>query len=243
MFEHILDWKLLAGTHEFPGPHGGTCINEAAIIAAGFPYKPVEGWYDCPPCFSPVLSAFAIGVNDTLDNNQRQKLMPLVLKLSGSRDADWVELARLRFLISSLEDAHMSQALNGMPSRLDPLLGLTKDAWNELVTVLGRVPAPDPSWLGGSATTLGRVVAQVNRMTGLFRLAIPTPVREAFSIKSYPSEETFQMTQIGPGYFPGIARVALERAFLIGKQAPAEDTALIAQAAERLKKARETAPA
>lgn len=30
-----LDWKLLKGSHQFPGPEGGTCINEAAIIAAG----------------------------------------------------------------------------------------------------------------------------------------------------------------------------------------------------------------
>ena len=35
-FEHILNWKLLRGSHEFPGKDGGTCINEAAIVAAGF---------------------------------------------------------------------------------------------------------------------------------------------------------------------------------------------------------------
>ena len=31
-FEHILNWKLLRGSHEFPGKDGGTCINEAAIV-------------------------------------------------------------------------------------------------------------------------------------------------------------------------------------------------------------------
>jgi hypothetical protein len=36
MFETILNWKLLDGSHDFPGPDGGTCINEAAIVAAGF---------------------------------------------------------------------------------------------------------------------------------------------------------------------------------------------------------------
>jgi len=31
----ILNWKLLAGSHDFPGPDGGTCINEAAIDPTG----------------------------------------------------------------------------------------------------------------------------------------------------------------------------------------------------------------
>ncbi len=41
-FDHILNWKLKQGSHTFPGPDGGTCINEAAIVAAGFPYRPVR---------------------------------------------------------------------------------------------------------------------------------------------------------------------------------------------------------
>jgi hypothetical protein len=30
MFNTILNWKLPEGSHDFPGPDGGTCINEAA---------------------------------------------------------------------------------------------------------------------------------------------------------------------------------------------------------------------
>ena len=41
-FEHILNWKLKTGSHIFPGKDGGTCINEAAIVAAGFPYERVS---------------------------------------------------------------------------------------------------------------------------------------------------------------------------------------------------------
>jgi hypothetical protein len=37
-FDHILDWRLKRGSHSFPGKDSGTCINEAAIVAAGFPY-------------------------------------------------------------------------------------------------------------------------------------------------------------------------------------------------------------
>ncbi|MDF2974386.1 MAG: hypothetical protein K0R61_4836 [Microvirga sp.] len=41
-FDHILNWKLKEGSHPFPGKDGGTCINEAAIVAAGFPYQRVS---------------------------------------------------------------------------------------------------------------------------------------------------------------------------------------------------------
>ena len=41
-FDHILNWKLKRGSHQFPGKDGGTCINEAALIAAGFEYRPIH---------------------------------------------------------------------------------------------------------------------------------------------------------------------------------------------------------
>ena len=40
-FDHLLNWTLKVGTHPFPGPDGGTCINEAALVAAGFKYRPI----------------------------------------------------------------------------------------------------------------------------------------------------------------------------------------------------------
>ena len=47
-FDHILNWKLKAGSHPFPGKDGGTCINEAALVAAGFEYQPVRRAEDMP---------------------------------------------------------------------------------------------------------------------------------------------------------------------------------------------------
>ena len=46
-FDHILNWKLKAGSHPFPGKDGGTCIDEAAIVAAGFPDRPYVGSKTC----------------------------------------------------------------------------------------------------------------------------------------------------------------------------------------------------
>jgi hypothetical protein len=51
-FDHILNWKLKEGSHQFPGKDGGTCINEAAMVAAGFEYRPVRRVEDMPTCFS-----------------------------------------------------------------------------------------------------------------------------------------------------------------------------------------------
>ncbi len=52
LFDPILNWRLLPGSHAFPGPDGGTCINEAAVVAAGLPYRAIRSSADCPPCFS-----------------------------------------------------------------------------------------------------------------------------------------------------------------------------------------------
>ena len=51
-FDHILNWTLKIGSHQFPGQDGRTCINEAAIVAAGFAYRPVRNPEDMPACFS-----------------------------------------------------------------------------------------------------------------------------------------------------------------------------------------------
>ena len=97
--EKLLDWKLLKGSHDWPGPHGGTCINEAAIVAAGFEYQSVSHAEDCPPCFSPVISAYLIALNDRMGDKQRQQLKRFVTRLSGSRDTPEVEHQRLEFIV------------------------------------------------------------------------------------------------------------------------------------------------
>ncbi|HLL28718.1 MAG TPA: hypothetical protein VKT73_13840 [Xanthobacteraceae bacterium] len=100
-FNRLLNWKLLPGSHEFPGPDGGTCINEAAIVAAGFPYRQVCSVNDCPPCFSRPLASYALGLNDgILDDALRQRLlMPFVTRLAGSADSLEVERTRVEAIL------------------------------------------------------------------------------------------------------------------------------------------------
>jgi hypothetical protein len=101
MYENILNWRLLAGSHEFPGPDGGSCINEAAAVAAGFEYRAIGSVKDCPPCFSRPIAAFAIRLNDGIqdDDVRTDLLMPFVTRLAGSRDSAKIEKERAKLIV------------------------------------------------------------------------------------------------------------------------------------------------
>ena len=77
-FDHILNWKLKVGSHKFPGRDGGTCINEAALVAAGFEYKRISRVDDMPPCFSRPICRLAMRLNDEAGDEERQRLLPFV---------------------------------------------------------------------------------------------------------------------------------------------------------------------
>jgi hypothetical protein len=92
-FDTILNWKLKRGSHKFPGPDGGTCINEAAIVAAGLPYQSVMFAEQMPACFSRPICRLAIDLNDMATDEQRQQLLPFVARLACADTAE-VELQR-----------------------------------------------------------------------------------------------------------------------------------------------------
>jgi hypothetical protein len=94
----MLNWRLLPGSHEFPGEDGGTCINEAAIVSAGFPYRKVGSTNDLPECFSRALGGYLLTLNDILNHRDRQQLMEFVHRLAGSRGSPDEEEARMAIL-------------------------------------------------------------------------------------------------------------------------------------------------
>ena len=98
-FDHILNWKLKQGSHLFPGKDGGTCINEAAIVAAGFEYQPVHRVRDMPRCFSRPICKLAMKLNDGADDGERQQLLPFVTRLACD-DTPAVEAKRAAFIKS-----------------------------------------------------------------------------------------------------------------------------------------------
>ena len=92
-FDHLLNWKLKAGSHPLPGQDGGTCINEAALIAAGFEYQAIRSAEDMPECFSRPICRLALYLNDKADDEERQRLLPFVARLAC---ADTPEVERKR---------------------------------------------------------------------------------------------------------------------------------------------------
>jgi hypothetical protein len=96
-FDKILNWKLQRGSHRFPGPDGGTCINEAAIVAAGFPYQPVRLVELMPSCFSRPICRLAMLLNDEADDEQRQQLLPFVGRLACA-DTSRIEWEREAYI-------------------------------------------------------------------------------------------------------------------------------------------------
>src|SRR5215207_1203702 len=104
-FDHILNWKLQLGSHPFPGKDGGTCINEAAIVAAGFEYQPVYRVQDMPDCFSRPICKFAMQLNDSADDVERQQLLPYVTRLACA-DTRAVETKRAAFIKSQSVTAY-----------------------------------------------------------------------------------------------------------------------------------------
>ncbi len=115
-FDHLLNWKLKAGSHPFPGKEGGTCINEAALVAAGFAYKPVRTVNDMPDCFSRPICRLAMRLNDEANDEDRQRLLPFVTRLACADTPD-VEHARADYIA-----AQMTRRMS-FQSRLEVLEG------------------------------------------------------------------------------------------------------------------------
>src|SRR4051795_1986084 len=96
-FDHILNWKLKVGSRTFPGKDGGTCINEAAIVAAGFDYQPVKSVDEMPKCFSRPICRLAMRLNDEAMDKQRQRLLPFVTRLACA-DTEQIERERAAYI-------------------------------------------------------------------------------------------------------------------------------------------------
>ena len=166
-FDHILNWKLLRGSHDFPGPTGGTCINEAAIVACGFPYRRVGSVRSMPDCFSRPICQLAMQLNDNATDTQRQRLMPFVTRLACA-DTPEIERERTRYISRRLEfdpfflsPLHFDSALavlegalaigrqadplgmGQIASRLDAARGITRPAKKARF-----LPAIVEGWLG-----------------------------------------------------------------------------------------------
>ena len=85
--KEIEDTKLCSGIG--PTPQDACVMQLVSYIAD-------EPWSDHPACTCPVLTAYAIRLNDRFGTDDRQKLKPLIPKLVGTRDGK--EKQRAHFL-------------------------------------------------------------------------------------------------------------------------------------------------
>ncbi|KQT78486.1 hypothetical protein [Methylobacterium sp. Leaf466] len=213
-FDHILDWRLLAGSHDFPGPDGGTCINEAAVVAAGLPYRAIRSSADCPPCFSPPLAAYALGLNDTMPDAERPRLMAFVLRLSGSADGADVEARRIAFL-----------ALEGIRRILPPLLD--RAGFSDLAARCDDVRDLDAAvsaaraaeWRGGAAAQGDSERGEWRRgaLASAVARAAAAAVRSAGDARC-AADVAAAAAPFSPGTWTS-AMTILDEALLIGRQA------------------------
>jgi len=97
IFDHLLNWQLKRGSHDFPGRDGGTCINEAALVAAGFEYRAIFSVEYMPECFSRPICRFAMRLNDDADETERQRLLPFVTRLACA-DTPEIEQERAAYI-------------------------------------------------------------------------------------------------------------------------------------------------
>ncbi|MEL6059728.1 MULTISPECIES: hypothetical protein [unclassified Methylobacterium] len=234
-FATILNWRLLAGSHPFPGPDGGTCINEAAIVAAGLPYRAIRSSADCPPCFSRPIAAYALGLNDAMPDAVRPQLMGFVLRLSGSADSPEIEAARTRRL--ALESVRRILA------PLCALAGMAEDA---------EACAGAPDWPGAfaaarSATWRGGALSQAAARTRRWREgALTAAVSRTATAAQRAGEDARCAAEVAEGAAPfvagtwGEACAILDATLTIGRQAP---EIAVAGARERLDAAKALAPA
>ncbi len=163
-FDRILNWKLLRGSHVFPGPDGGTCVNEAAIVAAGHPYRAVRSVEDCPPSFSRPAATYALFLNDLIENDglRGRVLMPFVTRLEGSADTPEAEKKRAVLIVMRTASMILAPALLrlgffeaseklrciGLPYDLSSLIDGLFDA--------SKRPVTPPAWMSQALSDLAQ---------------------------------------------------------------------------------------
>ena len=215
MFENIQNWRLLSGSHRFPGPDGGTCISEAAIVAAGFRYRAVHGRGDCPSCFSPVIASYAIRLNDAMSDDLRQQLLlPFVTRFAGTADIPEKEIERARYIAIQTIERILPNSLRVESKEIHPLQYEQIDELNVAPITAARFAV----W-----------AAEVAKNTAE---AADAAYVAADATADYAA--TFDHAVARRAIFP-IATAILEEAIKLGNQAQPIDLALVLSRMEAIK--------
>jgi hypothetical protein len=158
--------RLSRGSHK--SWEQGACVMEAASYVAG------EPWSDHPKCASRVITGFLVSWNDSLDDDARQMLKPLIPRLVGTRTSakdettrawmstDWLArecapaFLRLAGLTEQAETLENLAPLTGRASavKAQPSLDQARaNAW------AARDAAMDAAWAAWAARDAARAAA------------------------------------------------------------------------------------
>src|SRR6478735_6958661 len=74
-FQQLANFRLARGSHKHPNKDGNICVNEAAVIVAGFQYREIRDVSCLPDCFSRPVSEYAIYLNDLMMHRVRNELL------------------------------------------------------------------------------------------------------------------------------------------------------------------------
>ena len=97
--------KIISGT--------GADIDHACVMQM-VSYIADEPWSDHPKCACPVLTRFAIRINDRFDDDTRQLLKPLIPRLVGTRADLKTEIARAKFFALQAVTVFLPLLTNGL---------------------------------------------------------------------------------------------------------------------------------
>lgn len=89
--EMLKKFELKSGGHK--------SIDEGACVMEMVSYLANEPWSDHPKCACPVLTGYAIRINDKFADADRQKLKPLITKLIGTRSTDAIQIKRKQLIM------------------------------------------------------------------------------------------------------------------------------------------------
>lgn len=220
--ETWLDWELKHGSHEFPGTDGGTCVNEAALVVAGFAYHEVTSILDLPESFCPVISQYALSLNDAMPEGEvLNRLRPFAARLSGTGDGRRIADERGAFLAIQAARVFAPLALDAVDTaaaeRLRAVATL-EDAMAELSTLA------EMDWPNNVREAVGAAHRALGRTLNLRDAIYAAELSAVCAIRAAAVDE----------YAWDKAIDTLDALLSIGKQADPIEVDLIAQRAAKV---------
>jgi len=97
--QQLANFRLARGSHKQPNKGGNICVNEAAVIAAGFQYREIRDVSCLPDCFSRPVSEYAIYLNDFMMHRCATSFSCRSSRAFPAHRMPWVKEERARLIV------------------------------------------------------------------------------------------------------------------------------------------------